>query len=330
MDADKDGHFEGPLPKPGKWQVDIDGTQPKLTTTAEVDVKRVGDEATVEIDLPDTFVYGRVIDPAGKPAAAAEVTLSVLAETVLAKADRDGAFELRAYPAGLVVLAASRPAPQGGEEVSNSYTFQSPDGTPHGPVLLNLRRNRELKGHVLGVSGPIVGATIDAWPPIGGDGLITTARSGIDGRFQLRVPADVSALVAVVSPPGGALKAYSVAIDRTDEIALQVEPEGADLTVDFGKGGEGLKKGLAQGAAFSLWQDGIRMPYASLVRWTEGHGTRFVQGNGVHVAQLAGGTYTACFGMRAIGEQSFDEIAGKARCATGYLAPPAGLELRLP
>lgn len=61
MTSDADGHFTGPLPKPGAWRVDILGDEPRLRTSARVEVKPKGDRASVVIDLLDTKIYGRVV-----------------------------------------------------------------------------------------------------------------------------------------------------------------------------------------------------------------------------------------------------------------------------
>lgn len=324
MASNADGRFEGPLPKPGSWRVDVEGTAPRLRTFVQVEVKRKGDHASVVIDLPDTKVYGRVVDPSGAPAPGAEVTLNSAASTVVTNADEKGEFEIRAFPKGATEMAAARAAREG-REVSDSYAFQASGDAPHGPVVLTLRRNRTIRGRVLSATGPVIGATVNAWPTLGGDGVASTLRSGLDGSFELKVPVGTQAVQAVVSPPGGTLKAYEVNVSSDAELLFQVEPQGGEVIVTLGKNEPSDNRTLA------VWQDDLGIPVGMLVRWAEGHGARvsFQQGSEVHFPQLAPGHYTVCFGAAEMVAQ-LDAWRSRAKCASGYLAAASTLDLRLP
>lgn len=98
------------------------------------------------------------------------------------------------------------------------------------PVVLTLQRNRSIRGHVLAATGPVIGATVGARVLEGGGSLLT-ARSGFDGGFELQIPEEAQRLQAIVSPPGGALKAYEVDVSHGADLLLQVEPSGGDVVV---------------------------------------------------------------------------------------------------
>jgi hypothetical protein len=326
MSSDEKGRFEGPLPEPGLWRVDVEAAEPPLRTSVKVEVKPKGDRASVSIDLPDTLVHGRVVDPSGMPAPEAEVSLSSTVSTTVTKADEKGEFEIRAFPEGVAELSSARAAGRGEREVSDTYRFEAAGDSPHGPVLLTLRRNRTIRGKVLGATGPLIGATVSGWATIGGDGVVSTVRSGLDGSFELKVPAGTQAVQMIISPPGGALKAYEVDVSSDAELLFQAEPQGGELVVALGTSEPAGSEILA------IWQEDIGLPLGTLIRWAEGHGVRFKQGGQVRIPHLAPGSYTVCLGTPAVLASS--DLDGwkksQARCATGYLAVASALDLRLP
>lgn len=323
MNADEDGRFEGPLPESGQWRVDIQATEPRLKASAKVEVKPKDGRASVEIDLPDTKVYGRVVDPSGAPAPGSMVALSSTISTLETQADEKGEFEIRAFPEGTLEIFAEGTGD--GREASDAYMFQAAEGVPHGPVTLALRRNEVLRGKVLGTTGPVVGASVSVWPTEGGDGSVSVARSGVDGAFEVKVPESTQRLRVVLSPPSGALKSFDVNVSPEAELLLQVETEGGDLSVDVGEDTSLDNRILA------VWQGDVGIPLGLLIRWAEGHGVRFWQEGRVRIPQLAPGSYTVCLGEVAVVDPREIEEWKKARatCASGYLGPAAVLDLRL-
>jgi hypothetical protein len=325
MTSDEDGRFEGPLPKPGEWRVDVEIDEPRLRASVKVEVKPKGDRASVAIELPDTRVYGRVVDPSGTPAPGSEVSLSSTINTLVFEVDQKGEFEIRAFPKGTLEISAARATGKEGREVSDSHMFEASEGSPHGPVVLTLRRNQTLRGKVLAATGPVIGASVSAWPVMGGDGVASTARSGLDGSFEVKVPEGTQIVQFVVSPPGGALKVYEVNVSNQTELLFQVEPQGGELVIDLGKREPSVDGILA------VWQGDIGIPLGTLIRWTEGHGVRFNDRGQVRIPQLAPGFYTVCLGAAAVTASSDLEEWKKSRstCASGYLAGASSLDLRL-
>jgi hypothetical protein len=326
MASNESGRFEGPLPRPGIWRVEVEGDEPRLKTKTRVEVQSKGNRASVSIELPDTVVSGRVIDPEGAPARGADVALgSVLGMTALTQTDENGEFELRYFPKGTNELSASQSAGRGEDEVSDVYRFEAAEDQPHGPVTLTLRRNRAIRGRVMAATGPVIGATLSAWPTIGGDGGIQTVRSRLAGDFELKVPEGTQALRVVVSPPGGALKAYEVNVANGADLLFQVEPQGGELLITLGKSGP------ADDETPVLWQEDLWIPSGALKEWAEGHGGRFRQGNRMHLPQLAPGYYTVCVGApAAVLSNELAAWKSRTRCATGYLAAASTLDLHIP
>ncbi|MFL6232251.1 MAG: carboxypeptidase-like regulatory domain-containing protein, partial [Thermoanaerobaculia bacterium] len=326
MTSNTEGHFGGPLPRAGHWRVDIEGAEPSLKTAASVEIKPKNGHAAVEIVLPNTRVYGRVVDPSGMPASTAEVTLSSEVSTLFATTNEKGEFEFRAFPKGITELSARR-VTEGRHEVSDIYSFEAPADSPHGPVVLTLRRTRSVRGRVLGVTGPSIGATVSAWPTQGGDGVISRVRSGLDGRFEFTVPEGTTAVRGVLSPPGGALKTFEAQLSNEAELLLQEEPSGGDVAVTFGKGEP------AEGKVLAVIQDEVGIPIGELVDWAEAHGAHIVlkPGSRIQIPQVAPGNYTVCLGVAAIVASSEVEAWRKrSSCVSGYLPPGASLKLHFP
>lgn len=324
MIADEEGRFSGPLPQPGTWRVNVESSVPRLRTHAQVEIRPKADRQSITIELPDTRVYGRVVDPAGAPAPGAAVLFSSMIGTLQTEADQKGEFEIRAFPRGALEISASRATGQGNREVSDSYRFEASEDAPHGPVVLTLRSNQTLRGKVVAATGPVIGATILAWSVGGGDGVASTVRSRLDGSFEVKVPAGTSLARIVVSPPGGALKAYEVAAANEAELLFQVEPLGGELLVDVGKAE------AFQGRILALWQGDIGISMATLIRWSEGHGARFLDGTQIRIPQLAAGFYTVCLGLPAVVDPSqIEEWKKQGACDSGYLAAGSSLGLRL-
>jgi len=205
----------------------------------------------------------------------AEVTSTVA--SISTKADEKGEFDIRAFPKGTTELSSARPAADGGREVSETYTFEAADDSPHGPVVLTLQKNQAIRGKVLAATGPVIGATVSAWPTSGGDGVISTVRSRLDGTFEIKMPAGTQAVQAVVSPPGGALKAYEMNVSSNAELMLPVEPLGGDVIVNLGK------SELADGGTLAVWQDDIGIPLGTLV-----HNVELQPGKGGQLCRSAG------------------------------------------
>lgn len=323
MMADEDGRFEGPLPKPGHWLVDVDATEPRLKASVQVEIRPKDGRASVDIELPGTRVYGRVVDPSGAPARGALVDLTSIVSTLQTRADEKGEFEFQAFPEGTLEISAE--GTDGKREDSDSYRFQASEDSPHGPVVLILRRNEVVRGKVLAATGPVIGATVSAWPLDGGDGTVSTVRSGIEGSFEIKVPEGTRSLRIILSPPAGALKSLDVNISPQAELLLQVEPQGGELVVDVGK------EDSFEGKVLAIWQGDIGIPLGILTRWAEGNGVRFLKDGQVRIPQLAPGSYTVCLGAIAVMDPAELEDWKKTRatCASGYLNAASTLDLRL-
>ena len=152
-----------------------------------------------------------------------------------------------------------------------------------------------------------------------------SVRTGLDGGFSARVPGRAESLVAVVSAPGHALKAFEVpAVEHT--IALNVPEEGGALEVSLPFSPE---EAQPRGFTVVVLQNGLFLPPSTLFRWAAGHGVQAQDSAGLHLPRLAPGAYEVCVGPAALVEE-WGLAAWKtsqAACASGFLG--AGSTLRL-
>jgi len=127
-------------------------------------------------------VSGRVLDPAGMPAAGAEVRAAADAprarrDTPRARTEDDGSFRLEAVPPGVVALVA-----RGGDLADGPpEVLELLPGEERTGVVLRLRPGATVRGQVLdGAGRPEVGARVEA------SGLAEELLTDEDGRFEAR------------------------------------------------------------------------------------------------------------------------------------------------
>jgi hypothetical protein len=327
MDSDPEGNFHGILPKDGWWRIDIDAEEPRLNSRTKVKVTADRQKrAEVDIVLPATHLFGRVLDDQGRPVRAADVSLNTDEEALRAETDSAGNFEFRGLSEGLVQAAASLSSGQG-KWTSDLVAVFVREGVDVGPIELRLRKNKRLSGKVQSSRGPVPGAGVVVLPlppaPMYGD----SSRTELDGSFAAQVPDGTGSVAVIVSPPGYALKAFPVAVSESAP-DLMVMREGGSLEVALPPKSEDVEK-----ESFSLWvfQDGLPIPHGELSRWSAGHGQDFMAEGGktVVIPELAPGHYRVCLAARAVQAQWWASgwTAPLAKCAAGQLA--AGGTLRI-
>ena len=330
LEADSDGEFAGALPRSGRWLVEVLATEPAIESHVQLRVEVESGEAEVTIELPDTELFGRVLDDQGHPVAEAGVLVETAAGTLQLASDAEGKFAARALPVGPVALQARRGA-AGGPQVSDRVVGTLLEEQVLGPLELRLRRGKELRGSVRGAQGPVIGASVDLLPLAPQVGFGGSARTGLEGRFTVQIPAPVTQALVVVGAPGSFLKAFSVGLRDGEPLELEVPASGGDLRLELPASTEELWE---QGWMMSLYQDDLPI-LLGLYPWVVSHGGQ-AWGHSLRLPRLAVGDYRACLlpepgsvDAAASSPEVSDGPRVEGRCVAGFLSPGGTLDLRL-
>ena len=324
MESDKEGKYRGVLPRGGSWRIQIAATDPRIEAHLKVEVKEDRNKvATVDLSIPDTKVFGKTVNESGHPIVGAQVDLADRIDVASTESEEEGKFELRGVPEGNVELNA-RWGPREARLTSDPVVFPVNEGSPAGPLTLVLRRTKELRGKIRSPRGDVPGAFLRVSPLRPPLGSASQTRAGIDGSFSVRVDAKAEAVLAVVSAPGNALKAFSVPV-ASDPATLAVSENGGDLDVKL------PFKLSDSDREILIFQNGLPLPVPSLLLWTDGHGQRFESAKGFHVSALAAGEYEVCIDSpRIIGDPvSLEARRQNAHCAAGTMTDGSTLKLDL-
>jgi hypothetical protein len=322
MEADAKGRFQGVLPREGMWRVEVAASMPgfPISTLADVRAGRSG-KATLEISLPDTRIFGRVVDEQGKPVPGADVAVRGQDMDLLATTDSAGEFEARGLTEGSVVLGAQSSSSRASDRVFATLV----EGRAVGPIELRLHPTQRLTGTVTSPQGPVVGSRVMilARTPDGGQAV---AMTGTDGAFQVDLARAAPRVLAVVSAPGFALRAFDAQTEQESLLLPVTEPSGSlEITLPL-TGDEILRKNLVLAA----FQNGLPVPIAVLSQWARDHGQTWeIADRTLRLPEVAPGEYRVCLLPRQL-ELSlpWSSAPTSPDCASGLLSPGATLSLK--
>jgi len=324
--SDEEGDFFTVLPREGRWFVDIQATSPRLATKTMVEVKadRSG-EAFLRIELPDTDLFGQVVDETGQPVAGAEVAFSAGGQTQQQATNRAGDFSFRGFPEGSVVISAKD---RNGHSIrkSSATMLSIWEGAPVGPVRVEIRETVEITGRVLGATGPIPGTVVQASthePRLAG--FRDSSRTDLNGHFGVQAHRQATHLQVVFSPPGHALATRVFPVDGPiDWVASR---NGGSVVIH---GWQPQEDDIH--LALFLFQDGLPISHGTLFQWARSHGEIWrPTGDHITIPQMAAGRYRVCLGLRGQMTRATFETGDWTdaldHCVEGQLL--AGGELRL-
>lgn len=332
LESDLKGEFAGVLPKGGWWPLEVEASRHELSVRTRVEIRpNSNGDAFLRIELPDTELFGRVVDEGGQPVPDALVSLNHSLGSAGQRTEEDGAFAFRAFAPGPTGLRAQARTPQGAAS-SQSVIVPVVESVPFGPVELRLTRSRKIQGRVVSTDGvPVAGALVDlstVSPPA--EELLRSARTDPDGSFEAEVHPEAVMLRAVLSPPGYALQVQTV--PPTDPLVLTVSPEHGTLIVDLGPQ---LPREQSAPQRLVVLADGSELSTSRLRGWAQGHGVTWpADGTTLEVPRIAPGNYRACLArtdrMMESALAEGDWQAGLDRCDDGFLSPGGVLTLQLP
>lgn len=328
--SDAEGLFQVVLPVREEWTVEIESPNPEVEhRLAGVEVP-LGDEAWLELVVPDLSVEGQVVDEAGNAVAGASVRARSAGQpsSGVRSEDPEGRFVFRGLGEGVWDFMAQdlRAGSHRSSEL-HRVELSNEQQTPE-TLRLVLREGRVVTGQVVGPSGrPIVGALVVGLIEQTTQSLtnrVPQATTDVSGVFELRVPAGASGVQLTVMAPGFAVRQVRVDSRDPSPVVLSVEPVGGTLILRS-------EPSAANPQTINLFHD-YRLFLPLLNHWANLNGIRGnAPGHRVFPA-MEPGLYTACVGSRT--DLSFrtgrpsDEPA--VRCVDGFLSPFGQLELVVP
>jgi hypothetical protein len=323
MESDREGRFHGVLPRTGLWRMEVEAVEPALQTwtRAEVREDRSG-KARLDVTLPDTRVFGRVVDEQGRPVARATVLLQGETMEQVQETGDKGAFDARALPEGSIWLGATSES----EKSASGRTFVTlAKDRAVGPVELRLHPVERLIGTVSSARGPVVGARVMVLSrfPDGGGGVAAT---GLDGAFTVELPRVSPRVVAIVSAPGFPLRAFDTAVDG-QRVSLPMREEGGNLEIGAPGSGEDFAR---DNLTLAILQNGVPIPLSVLTRWAYEHGQpRGAEGQSLRIPDVASGEYRVCIlpGELAMA-LPWTSLPEGTPCDSGLLTPGGRLTLK--
>ncbi len=324
FDSDDEGRFEGSLPRGGHWLIEIEAAEPHAILEAHRTLDPKSGHAEIEITIPATRIFGRVVGAKGRPEDKAIV--SVVEQSGANQwlmTDASGQFEFRGIAPGSLSLGAESRG-NGGGATEQSLSLAE-DGEV-GPIELKLKEQALFLGRVLSSRGLEEGAAVTvagARPARYGFG---SGRSAKDGGFEVRLPAGVESAVAAVGVLGSSLTAFEMRPGQKAD--LVISEVGGMVEVDLGTNlGRHLTE---QDAWIMLFQNGLELPSPALGAWVRTHRAAPSNGTTTSYPNLAPAEYTACLvPLSARLDMTRDGWSPDLaiECRTGTLA--AGETLRL-
>jgi len=320
----EEGTFDGFLPYEGLWQVVLfeGATQRRFVLPpVEVRASAATGVATVEIEIPDGEIRGRVLDPDGEPLAGVGVTAKpwgTMAAESSTRSDAQGRFVFALLEAGAYLVTADH-----GDYAMATHQLDLQAGLDAGDVELRFERLRDWTARVTAGGAPVPGSWLSLWPTVPGAfaGRVPEGTTDVRGEVALQVPDRATAFTALVFPPG-----YAVRIARLPGDApsaeFPLETTGGTLTLRFPSP---VSEGVRSGALPSLIHQGAVVPLSTLARWAAERGIWRPQQGEVSIPMLEAGEYTLCPAGDPPARQR--TAAGApvedTGCRTGFV-PPAG------
>ena len=278
MVSDPQGLFRGCLPEEGEWPITLlfeaGGAQQALDPVL---VERSGDgPAEVHVEVPDTWIGGRVVDADGAPVALADVeaTRPSAAKpdrenpglglgTSYVRTDAEGRFHFEGLPEGRYVVEALR----GSRSAKISVDVR--DEQPRGELRIVLGTTLEVEGRVFTDRGPVAGAQVFGLPFLAADRSFAVAQAVTDplGGFRLTIPQDTLQLTMLVLPYGHVprLLSWAPTPGSDNELVIQVGDIGGTVVLAG-------PRGTRPSASAYLEHAGFRIPIMLLSSWLLLHG----------------------------------------------------------
>jgi len=313
LQSDKDGQFQGALPRLGRWRVSVTADDPAVHREMDVDVVRSSGDGRAEIVLPDRSLVGEIVTEDGEEIPNVILTVRHAASKegrpeFSQKVLKSGPFRLEGLAPGEYYLSAAARGRRSGEAKATVSEDASSD-----PVRLVLHERRSLSVRVTSPGGAgIVGASITLFQsPTDMTVGTVTRTTDRDGRLVHPVSPSLTAQCVAVAAPGLTTVITSVPISD-EEQTITPPPHGGRLTIDAPSG---------PGYGPFLRHGGCTLPLG-LIR-------AYLPVQNREIANLESGEYVVCVAKGA----EWAAVAGGAfdprSCSQGFLSPGAELTVKV-
>ncbi|MCD4749013.1 MAG: carboxypeptidase-like regulatory domain-containing protein, partial [Thermoanaerobaculales bacterium] len=329
VEADNDGEFEVTLPHKGQWQVDVHDYELRVDTCGiEVEIDPNGDSgiADVEIELPGTELYGKVVDERGEPVSLAQVVIQKMdgpPGPSVFESDYLGRFEAHGLPPGDYSVEA-----RDGELSSPMEIVTVSEEMTPAPLRLVLGRPRGIRGKVVSDSGPVPQAMVFGYPfteqRSPAVSSIPQTRTEIDGSFELDLPGNTAFVRLIV---------LSFGFDFSISNLMRIEEDTSEPVV-VGLSRQGGTLELAQATGFGvLVVNGKPVDLAILEGWARINGSPRQVPEELSVPAMPAGAYRYC-DVRTV-QMALLVLSGAAApssdaCSEGFLVKGNRLPLAVP
>lgn len=326
----REGFFSLPLPRPGRWRVDVLRDAEPALRGLEVEVRAPerGNRARLTIELPRTRLSGWVVWPTGEAAGGVEVVLAAGDERSFAKTRTDvhGQFVFDGMVPGRRALQAEA-SRSDGAWYSQLEFVNLRDNEPAAAAQLLLAPSRRFRGRITIPTGPLSGARLAALPRTrmgrSSAALFLEATSDADGNFELELPHESSSVALIAWAPGFGLVAREIDCCGTP----------GELRLDRGESGTVLLsvEPASEESIEVLEIDGIAVPAAFLRSVGADPSPQPAFGSAAVLSGMPPGRYRWC----ALAREALDEhvlegdpLPDGSCTAAGHLHPGELLDLR--
>lgn len=321
LKSDEEGHFDGTIPRPGEWKVEIEAVEPKLKAMLGkvlVQPKPGASSAEVDLELPDTLLRLAVEYEDGRPEPRAMVTVEGLAgggalTMVQQRPDGRGFVDLPGLAEGSYLVSAS-----GGPDVkSDELQVQITEDLEEPRRKLVLRAQRQLRVRVVSSGAPVPGASVLMYSTsaLAGGGSFTQADA--TGELTVALPPATTRVVAIVNSPGLPFLMGEYAVPLEGELVLALQPQGGSLRLQAPVPSEHTQ------ARAVVVHGGTALPMGVVRSLNREASSSGVLGSEVFIPNIDPGPYSLC----PMGPDGLP-APGQA-CVSGTLAPQGTLELTL-
>ena len=321
LKSNEEGRFEGMIPRPGDWRVEIEAAEPKLKVVlGKIPVQPKPGEGVAEVHLalPDTLLRLAVKYEDGRPEARATVTVEGLAgggalTMVQERVGAQGFVDLPGLAEGSYLVSAS-----GGPNLkSDELKIDLDEDRAESRRELILRQQSRLNVRVVSSGAPVPGAAVLLYPAsaLAGGGRIEQASAS--GELEVALPPATARIVAIVSSPGLPFLMGEYPVPPAGELTLTLPPQGGSLRLKAPVPSDHVQ------ARAVVVHGGTALPLGVLRSLNREVVSSGVLGAEISIPNINPGPYSLC----SMGPDGLPAAGGE--CTSGALAPNGTLELEL-